>query len=253
MKNYISTFLGLILFYNISFSQETKVDEIKVGNSIIQLETKTFGEGGIFAVNLHSNESTSVAAAETVFQETGGRILKILNNDNRNVGFIYKGDSVFVDPNRIYTRKGIKATLKRLNKHYKAGTIREVKKLGTYITQQIPSGSSTIIALHNNTEGNLSILSYQPGGDEAETSAAFHQGMNDPDDFFLTTDADIYEKLKAKDHNITLQDNKRVPNDGSMSVFYGKKNRSYVNIEAQHGHIEEQIKMLRDLLEILTR
>lgn len=253
MMKKIYTILALSIGFSYTSNAQTiTTQEVKIGQSIVTLETKKYGNSPIFAVNLHGNESTSVDAAEIVFAETGGTIFKIVNPNRRHVGFVFKNDSVFVDPNRIYTRTGIRATLKNINTRYKSGTVREVKQLGKFIVSQIPT-DATIIALHNNTEDNLSILSYMDGGAYVSDAELTHQGEHDIDDFYLTTDRKIYELLKEKGHNITLQHNKKVKNDGSMSVYYGKKNVSYINIEAQHGHLDEQVKMLQDLLQILSR
>ncbi|WP_126970617.1 hypothetical protein [Gynurincola endophyticus] len=234
-------------------AQTSRTEEVLVGKTLVRIETKKFGNNPVYAVNLHGNESTSVEAAEKVFAETGGTIIKIVNPEKRNLGFLFKGDSIFVDPNRIYTRKGIRATLQSLNTKFKAGTVREVKDLGKYIISKIPVTGAAVIALHNNTDGNLSILSYMEGGTYARDAAENYQGTNDPDDFFVTTSKAIFDQLKALEHNVTLQDNKKVKNDGSMSVYYGKKGIAYVNVEAEHGHLNEQVKMIRDLLQILSR
>lgn len=253
MIKYLSFFLLTGSLSLTATAQTSHTEEVLVGKTLVRIETKKFGNNPVYAVNLHGNESTSVAAAEKVFAETGGTIIRIINPERRNVGFLFKGDSIFVDPNRIYTRKGIRATLQSLNTKFKSGTVKEVKGLGKYIISKIPTTGAAVIALHNNTEGNLSILSYMEGGSYAGDAAENHQGINDPDDFFVTTSKEIFDKLKTLGHNVTLQHNKKVKNDGSMSVYYGKKGISYVNVEAEHGHLDEQVKMIRDLLQILSR
>jgi hypothetical protein len=43
----------------------------------------------------------------------------------------------------------------------------------------------------------------------------------------------------------------KAADDGSLSIYYGKKNLVYVNIETQRGNTEEQVKMLHVLFGIL--
>ncbi len=74
---------------------------------------------------------------------------------------------------------------------------------------------------------------------------------SDPDDFFLTTSTQLFERLKAKNFNIILQDNEHVYNDGSLSFYYRNSNKQYINIEAQEGHLSKQAEMLHALMSVL--
>jgi hypothetical protein len=49
---------------------------------------------------------------------------------------------------------------------------------------------------------------------------------------------------------VVLQHNTNAVDDGSLSIFYGRKNKSYVNVEAEHGHLEQQKKMLSVLVQM---
>ncbi len=241
----------LYTFAQSRYSPVITEQEVRVGQSLIKLQTKRYGNTSITAINLHGNESTSIEAAEEVFASTGGVLIKIVNPGKRNVGFLFKGDSIFVDPNRIYTNRGIRSTLRNLNTRYKSGTVGEVRDLAKFILRTLPRNKQPIIALHNNTDGNLSIYTYMPGSMDARDAAETFQGIqHDPDDFFLTTSRRIFEELKARGYNVTLQHNRKVNNDGSMSVYYGKKGIEYTNIEAEHGHHTEQVGMLQALLQI---
>jgi hypothetical protein len=48
-----------------------------------------------------------------------------------------------------------------------------------------------------------------------------------------------------------LQDNANVPDDGSMSVYFARQGIPYLNIEANNGHLKEQIEMVRAAREML--
>ena len=95
-------------------------------------------------------------------------------------------------------------------------------------------------------------VSYAPGGSEAQNAAdVFISEREDIDDFFYTTDSTIFYNLKQAGFNVVLQNNKAVVNDGSLSVYCGYNNMRYVNIEAQHGHKEQQMRMINALNEML--
>jgi D-alanyl-D-alanine dipeptidase len=74
----------------------------------------------------------------------------------------------------------------------------------------------------------------------------------DPDDFFFVTDRMVYNDLKELGFNCVLQNNEKVTDDGSLSVYCGTRNICYVNVEAQHGHLEQQVAMLRALVGVLA-
>ena len=68
---------------------------------------------------------------------------------------------------------------------------------------------------------------------------------------FLKYFHSLYEKFKNLGYNTVLQNNATMTDDGSLSVLAGQQNIPYVNVEAQHGHLEEQVEMLFVLMEVL--
>ena len=64
--------------------------------------------------------------------------------------------------------------------------------------------------------------------------------------------ADI-ELCKKLGLNVILQDNEACVNDGSLSVHCGKNNIPYINVEAQKGHLSEQIDLIRIVIDILNK
>ncbi len=121
------------------------------------------------------------------------------------------------------------------------------------------AGTPSVVAETNsygittyNTDLNYSIKSYLPEGDEAENTAEVYvTDRMDPDDFIYTTDKAFYDQIKAKDINVILQDNKRFVNDGSLSVYCGLNGIRYLNIEAQKGHFDEQLQLIKEVMSIL--
>lgn len=107
--------------------------------------------------------------------------------------------------------------------------------------------------MHNTRSGGLSINSYQPNGALNRAAAKVYESKSrNPGDFFYVTDERLFVWLKARDHNVMLQDNANVPDDGSMSVYFARQRIPYLNIEANNGRLKEQIKMVQAAEQMLT-
>lgn len=227
----------------------------KIGdNKNIPLKLIQYGPvNNIFCFNMHDNEFTSVNAARSVLELRGGTLLKIENNAQRVIRFQLRGVQYAFDPNRIFSRTGIEQTLKENGKTSQQA-ITEVEKFGQRLLQLIPDSVSCIIALHNNTEGAYSIKSYLAGGDRLkDAKEAIESIGQDADDIAFTTDRDIFESMVKAGYNSILQDNEKVKQDGSLSVYYGTRGRRYVNIETQHGRTGQYQQMLEKLLDFLSQ
>lgn len=238
------------LFLN-AFSTNTETLSYRLGSTWINIERLRFpGQESLIITHVHDNEETAKAVAREVLSERGGLLLSINNNKERNVSFTYGGVQYKFDPNRIYSPAGREATLKAQSSYNRNAAIK-LQRFASYFLGKIPK-AKTIISVHNNTNESFSILSYARGGDyEKDALQVFHNPGHDIDDFFLTTSFSLYNKLKDLGYNVVLQHNKRAADDGSMSVYYGRKNRSYVNVEAEHGHYEQQKAMLNALADLL--
>jgi hypothetical protein len=59
--------------------------------------------------------------------------------------------------------------------------------------------------------------------------------------------------LKKKKINAVLQTHKTSTDDGSLAIYCSKKKIPYINIEAQQGHLEEQMDMLNALTGIIQQ
>ena len=73
----------------------------------------------------------------------------------------------------------------------------------------------------------------------------------DEDDFILTTDSTIFNRIAAKNINVIYEFAQNISDDGSLSVYAGKRKIPYINIEAQHDHKLEQMALLSALDEII--
>ncbi len=245
-----------LLLLIIASHGNTAVGDIEVihymlGSTKVELNRTSFeGPAPLSIVHLHDNESTARTAAETVLAVSGGVLLTLKNSDKRLLPFRHGGRNYLADPNRIFTLAGRRATLKVLSRYDKGAAVQLLRFANFFVLQVEPA--ETIVGVHNNTDANYSVLSYLEGGSFAGDAKETHFNSSlDPDDFYITTDDSLFQKLKRRDFNVVLQDNARADDDGSLSIYYGTRGRSYINVEAEHGHLAEQILMLQELQEVL--
>lgn len=226
----------------------------KLAESTIPVKIQRYGDrNDIVFINLHDDEFTSVEAAKKLLEEYGGILIEIENKLQRNIRFQLDRYSYKIDPNQIFSKQGVKRSLEQFGKT-SSRAIDEVEKFGQRILQLIPAEASYIISLHNNTPGFFSARDYGPGNTRSfDSKKIYINNMQDPDDFFLTTDDNLYEKLADKGFNTILQDNKNCSEDGSLSVYCGKNNIRYINCETEHGKMEQYYEMMKALLKVIEQ
>lgn len=222
-----------------------------LGKTKITIGVYQQGSGPIYFAP-HDNENTCVAAARAVIAAHGGRLIELKHKGTRNVSFELGGQHYTVDPNRIFTVAGIKATLAKLGK-YSGEAEREVAKFALAVLAAlniVGMRSGFVVALHNNSAGSYSVETYAPGGAQSgETDRIFVSPNKSPDDFFFVTELEIFNYLAKKGYNVVLQGIGRLTDDGSLSVFCGQRGIPYANVEAQEGHLHEQTEMIKILTE----
>jgi hypothetical protein len=216
---------------------------IQLGDSTVQL-IKMFNapQSNVLFFNMHEDEQTSIDVSKAFGHGHAINFAYLHHQLTRRVFYNVGKREFSVDPNRIYTKKGRRKTIEpwRLIT-FKANN--EAAKLANTILSLIKP-FKTIVTMHNNTDVEYTIKSYLPGGDEAKNTADIHVSDKwDADDFVYTTSIDFFNHLKAADVNVILQDNVRFVNDGSLSVYCGINGIDYLNIEAQKGHFDEQLRL----------
>jgi hypothetical protein len=218
----------------ISTSETFRIGDRLVGLSIYKRQ------GNITLVNVHDNENTSVQAAKIVIDSLGGKLFQLRHTGERNIQFRLNGKQYEFDPNRIFTEAGARETLTNLGA-YSDEAHHLVRRFANSLVDSLDV--EVILTLHNNTEGNYSAASYL---DEYRSDAAdvFLNPARDPDDFFFVTERLFFEELRARGFNVVLQNNATVTDDGSLSVLAGQRGIPYINIETEHGHLQEQVEML---------
>lgn len=243
-----------LLFVHIaSWSQQNEYMEhsFLIGETTIKIvENDQQSTNRIIFLNVHEDEETSIRTLFEYEKQDAINFFYLKHQGTRRIKFSRSGKDYDFDPNRIFTRKGRRKTLKDgANNSFWAN--REVKKLAEEIISRLPNGH-TVVAMHNNTDTNYSIKSYLPGGDEAQNTAEIHVNPDlDPDDFIYTTDLIFFNALKIRDVNVILQDNQGYVNDGSLSVYCGQNAIPYINIETQRGHFQAQMELTKTVLEVI--
>lgn len=219
----------------------------------IPIKIAQYGERtDIICINLHSNEDASVKGAMTVLEKYGGTLIKIENNRQRVIRFRLKGVTYSFDPNRIFSAAGIEQTL-RENSRFNEAAAAEIEKFATHLLSMIGDSTPCVVALHNNTENAYSVRTYLEGGNrQTDAKAVYANEEQDVDDIVFTTDSLLYQRMAEYGYNSIWQDNINAKKDGSLSIYFGEAGRRYINIETQHGKVDQYAEMLEKLLGILA-
>lgn len=206
-------------------------------------------------LNVHDDENTSVSAALVALSRVQARVVELRHTGARNLSIVRAGETFMMDPNRMFTDAGAEASLKRLSGRSDEALVRAVRAFADTLLERagVPHARA-VIALHNNTENAYTVRSYLPGAEYASDAAAVHvEPAADPDNFFFVTDRALYDALAAARYNVVLQHNAAATDDGSLSVWAGRRGIRYVNVEAQHGQVGEQRRMIATLVRLLHR
>jgi hypothetical protein len=219
-----------------------KTYTVLLGNTpvtIVQETTpkKSATKGATTLVHFHENETTALSAAKKYIHKKGGTVITLRHGGSRNIVFRIHHVRYEVDPNRIFTDKGIQLSLKQFG-HYSKSAHQQVKALATRIVALIPAGK--VIAVHNNR--HYSLKEYFPHRPMHHNAKAVHYLQHSNiRNFYFVTDPHEYQRLKTLRFNVALQA-PRAQDDGSLSYYLGKSN--YINIEAGYGELKAQLGML---------
>lgn len=217
---------------------------IKVANLNITLVKYSYKPNGVRFLVVHDNEDTGVRAGFDYIRWSGGELIDSQYGGVRDYNFTYMDDRYHIDPNAIYTQVGVNTRLKKA-----AYSSNEVEKTILAAGKQIvdfydPKSIGYFLTLHNNANGGFGINSYLPGYDLASTADSVYINFQmDNDDLLYVTDVRLFNSLKKANVNVILQ-SKFVSNDGSLSVYAMQNNIPYINVEVQHGHQDENLRLI---------
>jgi hypothetical protein len=229
---------------------------VPLGKARVEIVSHETGAPGLTYVSMHDDENTAVAATLGTLRRRGGRLVEVRHTGERDLTFELDGATHAFDPNRAFTDAGAEATLRDLGA-FSEEALRVVRAFGGALLEAIGPDAlrekaGFVVAVHNNKAGFYSAKSYGRGGDyEREAQRMRPKGETAPDDFFFVIDSHYYRLLQGGPFHVVLQDNEAMTDDGSLSVWAARRGVPYVNVEAQHGHLREQIDMLSYLNERL--
>ena len=214
------------------------------------------GVPGLTYAHMHDDENTAVAATLGTLRRRGGRLVEVRHTGKRNLRFRLGTTEHVFDPNRAFTDAGAEATLRDLGPYSKEAraAVRAFAEafLAAVGLEALREGPGLLVTVHNNKPGLYSARSYDHGGEhERDAERVRPKRETAPDDFFFVTEARHYDLLRGGPYHVVLQDNAAATDDGSLSVWAAREGLPYVNVEAQHGHLREQIDMLDYLNERL--
>ncbi|MCU7548860.1 hypothetical protein OCK74_07005 [Chitinophagaceae bacterium LB-8] len=226
---------------------------VALGDTSFTIQVSIFDSSSrLIFVHIHDDEQTAKNATHRFLEHQGGTLISIQNNGERLITFPFNGRSYTFDPNRMLTRKGIIESLQILQP-FDEKAVPEVERFANSLLQKIPA-KSYVIAMHNNTANNYSVLSYLPNGSlQGEAEKVHVSKKMDPDDFVFTTDHRIFNGLQKRDISVVLQKEIPATDDGSLSILFGRRKIAYTNIEAEHNHINDQLQLLEAVANIAAK
>ena len=187
---------------------------------------------------IHGDEETAREVLTAHMRAHEG-ISYIVENHSRNVPI----ESGQIDPNRMFSRVGAEANLKRLNPDWPPERIRAALSIldrgrDRLAKAFLPAPGGLTVALHNNSE------SYSVRDEEPISDAGSIREPDNPHAFYLCTDEEDFRKLSTSPYNVVLQKKAPPQDDGSLSRLAAARNCRYVNLEVGRGHAGRQKEML---------
>jgi hypothetical protein len=189
-------------------------------------------------LHIHGNEETAREVL-TRHMETAPGVAFLVKNAVRNVPI----EGGLLDPNRMFSRSGAEANLRRLNPEWKPEEIaRALDRLDRarprFLRALLPPREGRLMALHNNSEG------YNVHDDTSISDRVSLKEPENPRAFFLCTDPGDFARLAESPYNAVLQQKRPTDDDGSLSRLAARMGIRYINLEVALGDAVRQREML---------
>jgi len=189
-------------------------------------------------LRIHGNEETA-GQALTEHLRTRGGVGYLVTNKERNVAV----SGGRIDPNRLFSREGAEASLRRLNPQWTPDDIAKALdwldgERPNLLAALLPAGGELLFAVHNNGPG------YSVEDELPLSQRSSLPRRAEPHEFFLATAPRDYQRLAAGPYNVVLQNEAPPPDDGSLSRLCAKRGIRYVNLEVASGKLAIQREMM---------
>jgi hypothetical protein len=187
---------------------------------------------------IHGNEETARQVLTRHIEAHEG-VAYVIQNHTRNVAI----ESGQLDPNRMFSRVGAEANLRRLNPDWQPERLQAAlaqldRGRQSLVRALLPPPGGLIVALHNNSSG------YSVTDEEPISDAKSIREPANPHAFFLCTDPADFKLLSTSGYNVVLQQHGPKEDDGSLSRLAAARGIRYVNLEVGMGHSGRQKEML---------
>ena len=218
--------------------------KIQINDFTLNLVRYSYGKPTISLLAIHDDEDTGIKAAFEYIRFSGGSVIDSQYGGVRNFKFVNEGEEFQTDPNSIYTKKGIPLGIAKFGP-VDDDVVNHLERTGKKIVKTYdPEKLGYVFTLHNNGDGGFGIASYLKGYDlETAPDSVYINFQMDQDDLIFTTELALFNKLKLANVNVALQ-SKSAPDDGSLSIYAMHKKIPYMNVEVQHGHVEENLRLI---------
>src|SRR5690606_11673915 len=253
MRRFLFLYFAVTLLCPLQAVHSQEICSVSLGDSTVHLAIHGSADAPVYFLNLHDNENTSVEAALEVMKTLPGRLVEIKHTGERLIAFSVGNRSYQFDPNRMFTPEGRRATLNRYGSFSLAAEKAVAVFADTVLQVYGIDRAGCIVTLHNNTNNDFSAKSYLPGAIyEKEARKVYIEPGTDTDDFVVVTRRRFYRYFKRHGINVVLQ-HPDPTDDGSLSVYAEQLGIPYINIEAEDGHLQEQMRMIQITYQLLQR
>ncbi|MES2828303.1 MAG: hypothetical protein V4687_09115 [Bacteroidota bacterium] len=226
--------------------------KIVLNNLKVNLVRYSYGKPNINFLVVHDDEDTGVKAAFEYIQFSGGSLIDCQYGGGRNFRFSHQGNNFITDPNSIYTYEGVVTRLYKFGNADNDEVLKQLQQISTTILDTYNAKQlGYFFTLHNNAEEGFGISTYLKDNELGSTAdSVFINPLMDADDLIFVTDLKLYKALKAVNVNCVLQ-SADAPDDGSLSVYAMQKGIPYINVEVQHGHRDEHLRLIEIAIRVL--
>jgi len=215
---------------------------ILVGDSLLRLTVYRNGASNPLFIRLHGDEKEAQQVGCWWVEHFGGLFVDV-DHETRTAEFNYHDTVISFDPNRIFSKEGIKATLEDYQSSSSLEIIKEIEKYSRAILAYCDS-VNCVIALHNNKDFNINY--YVKGGENYDPAVRVHINPHEnPNNLILVTSERDFNYLKKYNLNLISECVDSQDHTGSLSEYCKRKTIRYFNIETQHGELAKQKALLK--------
>lgn len=224
-------------------------------NKVVKTEGK-YREAVYIAVIPHSSELDSLSAARIAAK---GPVTYLAGNYERNIVIPTQAGMMALDPNAIFSQRGVELNLKRLYDINWGKMRAEARKQIEEAVKNLVSNVSArifrnkmVLALHQNTIKNFGIRSYIEDPRFSQYASEVYENPSLHGDYFAYTNSRaFFDFFKGIGYSAVLQDNNMGKDDGSIAYAATFLKLPYVNIEVRLGDSKKQAEILEKLNQFL--